>query len=76
MMGKKRKMFLVKQDFDYSIRIIKLYDGPLTEEVKIAVAEDFARELFEEFDIMKKNDREEIIGMIIDDMPIDLYPIN
>jgi hypothetical protein len=69
-------MFLTKENFDYSLRIIELYDGPFTEEVKISVAKTFARELFKDFDVMVEDDQDEILEMIIDDMSIDFYAIN
>ena len=72
----KKKMFLVKEDLEESLRIVKTITDISVEEVKLAVAKNFARELFSEFDLMKENERNEIIEMIIEDMSVDFYVIN
>jgi hypothetical protein len=69
-------MFLTKEDLDYSLKVAEIFEAPFTQEVKLSVAKDFARELFEEFDVMQEDDRQEIIDMIIDDMSVDFFIIN
>jgi hypothetical protein len=69
-------MFLTKQDFEDSLRIVQTIEDISVEEVKLAVARDFARELFSEFDKMQENERQEIIEMIINDMQVDFYMIH
>lgn len=62
-------MFLTRDDFQDSIEWIVAYqeiagDG----EIKMSVAEDYAREIFEDFDLMIDENQEQIIEMIIEDI--------
>jgi hypothetical protein len=69
-------MFLAKKDFMYSIRVIEICEGLGFEEIKITIANDLAKELFEDFDAMEKDEKEDVIDMIIDDMSLGLYTIH
>jgi len=70
-------MFLSKHHFEESIRVISTYENLSTDiEIKNALAIDFAKELFENFDSMDKSEREDVVSMILEDMSISLYGIN
>lgn len=70
-------MFLTKEDFQESIDLMETYENISTEgDIKISTAEYYAREIFEDFDQMLDDSKQEIIEMIIEDISIRLYSIN
>ena len=70
-------MFLTKTHFEESIRIMKAYkDVENEEELKLAVATDYAKELFENFEIMSEEEKEDAISMIIEEMSISIYSVH
>lgn len=73
-----KKMFLTKNDLEDSLMIIEVYgeDVDGDEDLIMTVANNFARELFQEFDELDEDEKNDIIEMIIEDMPSELYSIN
>jgi len=70
-------MFLSKEDFEESINIMEAYEDLSTDdEIRNAVAIDFAKELFDNFESMGVTERAEVISMILEDMSMSVYSIN
>lgn len=70
-------MFLTKEDFQDSIDIMETYEHINTEsDIKPAMIEKYAREVFEDFEMMLDDDKEQVKKMIFDDIYINLYNIN
>lgn len=70
-------MFLTKEDFEESIEMMEAYVSVSKEsDIKFAVAEKYARKIFDDFDLMVEDNKQQIIEMIIEDISINLYSIN
>lgn len=69
-------MFLTKEDLDEALRMAEIYGGNDSTENKIKLAEEFAREIFTEYDELDKEQRQDAIDMILDDMSMDIYNLN
>lgn len=70
-------MFLTKEDFQDSIAIMETYENINSEsDIKPALVEEYAREVFEDFEMMLDDDKEQVKKMIFDDISINLYNIN
>jgi len=69
-------MFLTKIDFEDSLQVIEAYEDLSSEETKMSIATDFARELFLNFESMEDKEKKEVLDMILEDMSTSLYVIN
>lgn len=70
-------MFPTREDFHYSIEVIEAFEGVFKlEDIQPTIAEDYARDVFEDFEKMSKNDREKVIEMIMEDMSEHYYTIS
>lgn len=70
-------MFLTKEDFQDSIAMMDTYENISSEsDIKPALVEKYAREVFEDFEMMMDDDKEQVKQMIFDDISNNLYNIN
>ena len=70
-------MFLTKKDIEYSLEVLELLNrGETYEEIKLAVANKIAGEIFESFEEMHQDEQVEILDMMLEDMSFEFYPIN
>ena len=70
-------MFLTKEDFQDSIAMMDTYENINSEsDIKASMVEEYAREVFEDFEMMMDDDKEQVKKMIFDDISINLYNIN
>jgi hypothetical protein len=70
-------MFLNKQSFDDSLRVLENYKESMNEDgLKLAIATDFAKDLFEDFESMKDDQKGEVLTMIMEDMAVSIYSIH
>lgn len=63
-------MFLTKDKIEESIRTAIICDKSLSQKLKIETAISFARNVFQEFDLLHQTEKDEIITMIIDDASV------
>lgn len=70
-------MFLTKEDFQDSIAMMDTYENINSEsDIKPSLVEEYAREVFEDFEMMMDDDKEQVKKMIFDDISNNLYNIN
>ncbi len=70
-------MFLTKDDFADSITMMDTYENINSEsDIKASIVEEFAKAVFEDFEIMMEDDKQEVRQMIFEDISLNLYNIN
>jgi DNA-binding protein Fis len=72
-------MFLTKEDFEESLIILEAYASISSKQgkkEKSFEAEKYAKRLFDNFNDLDKEDRLEVINMILDDIEKSDYAIN
>lgn len=70
-------MFLTKEHFKESERIMQDYvDLSTEEEIKLAIAIDYARQMFEDFDTLNEDEKQEVLAMLLDEIPSNIYTIH
>ncbi len=70
-------MFPTREDFQYSLELIEAFEGISNlDDIQPAVAANYARDVFEDFDKMTEDDQERVIDMILEDMSENYYNIS
>jgi hypothetical protein len=70
-------MFLTKDDFITSLDVLKAYEEVSEEhDVSFVILEKYAKQLFDDYDNMSDDNRDQVIEMLRQDISIKLYSIN
>jgi hypothetical protein len=69
-------MFLTKYDLKHSLKVLELYEEDLSADKRTEIANEFAREVFNDFDVLEMIEQEEIVEMILSDIDSQSFGIN
>ena len=70
-------MFYTRQHFQDCLKVLKAYEKLKSkDEVKVALTNDMAKEMFPDFLSMSTQEKYDILEMLLEDLDIDMYELN
>jgi hypothetical protein len=58
------------------LKVLELYEEDLSADKRTEIANEFAREVFNDFDVLEMIEQEEIVEMILSDIDSQSFGIN